>query len=59
MSTFKWPMLCCFMHHKYTGQVEATGLKRNKRDHNNKYEQGVDNFPWDISVKKGLYSGDV
>lgn len=42
LSSAKWPMLCCFMHHKYTEQVQATGLKCNKR--RNKCEQGADNF---------------
>lgn len=35
-------MLCCFMHHKYTEQVQATGLTCNKR--RNKYEQGADSL---------------
>lgn len=30
------------MHHKYTEQVQATGLKCNKR--RNKYEQGADSL---------------
>lgn len=71
VSEFKWPMLCWFMHHKYTWQVQATGLKCNNTKKMYKYikikismSKEWTTVSWEISVgsRKGtiwiMYSGN-